>query len=159
MSVSIDLFWGILLWVIEMTEDQKLLDAVLKTAQMGRFGIETVMEQAVSPNLKQELRTQKSQYDAIENEAHRLAAHYGWKLRGLSPALRWMSAAMSRASVLGSAPDSRIAGMLVQGNAMGIIKGMRYLHRTEGCEAPIMELAQELVAREQDNLQNAQPFL
>lgn len=142
-----------------MANSKELLQSVLKTAQMGRFGIESVLELAVAPGLKQELRDQKKQYDAIENEAHRLAAARGWKIHGLSPATRYMSAAMSRASVLGDERDSKIAGMLIQGNTMGWIKGTKYLHRSAQCGAKVVALARELVAREHDNIQKAQPFL
>lgn len=142
-----------------MSNSKELLQSVLKTAQMGRFGIETVLEQAVAPGLKQELRDQKKQYDAIENEAHRLAAVHGWTIHGLSPAVRYMSAAMSRASVLGGERDSKIAGMLIQGNTMGWIKGTKYLHRCAGCDPKVVALAQELVEREHSNIQKAQPFL
>lgn len=138
---------------------EKMLENVLKTAQMGRFGIETVLPKAIGPGLKQQLRQQKSQYDDIENEANALAKRYGLRLKGLRPAQRYMTAALSHISIAGGERDSKIAGMLIQGNAMGLIKGMKYLNRADGADRDIQSLAGKLVAREQENIRAAQPYL
>ena len=142
-----------------MLNNKELLNSVLKTAQMGRFGIETVMEKAIGPGLKTELRSQKDQYDSIENAAHKLADTRGWELEGLSPALRYMASIMGRASIMGGETDSKIAGMLINGNTKGLIKGIKYLNRSSSCDSEIVALAQELVDREQVNIQKSQPFL
>lgn len=152
-------FWGNTVTGDSMLDNETLLNAILKTSQMGRFGIETVMNKALGPGLKQELKDQKAQYDTIENAAHKLAATRGWELKGLNPALRYMSSAMGRLSIMGSQRDSKIAGMLIQGNAMGLIKSMKYLNRSGNCDSDIVALAQKLAEREQVNLQKAQPFL
>lgn len=139
--------------------NERMLENVLKTAQMGRFGIETVLEKAIGPGLKQQLRQQKSQYDDIENEANALARRHGLHPKGLNPAQRYMTAAMSRVSIAGGERDSKIAGMLIHGNAMGLIKGMKYLNRANGADDDIQALARKLVAREQENIRAAQPYL
>ena len=139
--------------------NDRMLENVLKTAQMGRFGIETVLEKAIGPGLKQQLRQQKSQYDDIENEANALARRHGLHPKGLNPAQRYMTATMSRVSISGGERDSKIAGMLIQGNAMGLIKGMKYLNRANGADDDIQALARKLVAREQENIRAAQPYL
>lgn len=126
---------------------------------MGRFGIETVMDKALRPGLKQELRDQKAQYDTIENAAHKLASTRGWELDGLSAGTRYMSSMMGKISIMGGERDSKIAGMLIQGNTMGLIKGMKYLNRSSACDSDIVALAQRLVEREQENIQKAQSFL
>lgn len=142
-----------------MINDEILLNAVLKTAQMGRFGIETVMNKAINPGLKQELRSQKAQYDDIENEANSLARNRNIQLRGLSAPTRYMASMMGRLSILGSHRDSKIAGMLIQGNAMGLIKSRKYLNRCCKCRDDAVALAEKLAEREQENMINAQPFL
>jgi hypothetical protein len=142
-----------------MINDEILLNSVLKTAQMGRFGIETVMDKAVNPGLKQELRSQKAQYDDIENEANAMAAKRDIKLKGLGTPARYMASMMGRISIMGAHRDSKIAGMLIQGNAMGLIKSMKYLNRCNHCRNDAVALAQKLADREQENIRNAQPFL
>lgn len=142
-----------------MLDNKTLLNSLLKTAQMGRFGIETVIDKALGPGLKQELRDQKAQYDTIENTAHKLAAKRGWQLQGLSPITRYMASTMGRLSIMGGQRDSKIAGMLIQGNTMGLIKGLKYLNRSQSCDDDIVDLAKILAEREQVNIQKSQPFL
>jgi hypothetical protein len=142
-----------------MINDETLLNSVLKTAQMGRFGIETVLDKAINPGLKQELRSQKAQYDDIENEANTMAAKQDIKLKGLGAPARYMASVMGRLSIMGEHRDSKIAGMLIQGNAMGLIKSMKYLNRCKHCRNDAVELAQKLADREQENIRNAQPYL
>lgn len=142
-----------------MINDETLLNSVLKTAQMGRFGIETVLDKAVNPELKQELRSQKAQYDDIENEANAMARKRDIQLQGLSAPARYMASMMSRLSIMGQHRDSKIAGMLIQGNTMGLIKSMKYLNRCSKCQDDTVMLAQKLADREQENIKKAQPFL
>lgn len=142
-----------------MINDETLLNSVLKTAQMGRFGIETVMDKAIHPGLKQKLRSQKAQYDDMENEANALAAKQNIRLQGLSAPTRYMASMMSRLSIMGSHRDSKIAGMLIQGNAMGLIKSQKYLNRCSKNHSDAVALVQKLAQREQENIKNAQPFL
>ncbi len=149
----------ILVRVIFMLENRELLNSVLKTAQMGRFGIETVMNKAVGAELKKELKSQKDEYDSIENAAHKLADSRGWELENLSAPLRYMASIMGRASIMGGEIDSKIAGMLINGNTKGIIKGIKYLNRSGNCDSDIVALAQELVSKEQCNIQTSQTFL
>lgn len=142
-----------------MITSKDLLGSVLKTAQMGRFGIETVMDKAVRPGLKEELRSQLSQYDTIEDAAQNIAQRRGWMIDGVPPAVKLMSKIMSQANFAGGNTDSKIAGMLIQGNTRGMIKGLKNLNRSGKCDTDIVELAQELVSRERVNIQKAQPFL
>jgi hypothetical protein len=60
---------------------------------------------------------------------------------------------------MGQHRDSKIAGMLIQGNAMGLIKSMKYLNRCSKCRDDAVSLAQKLANREQENIKNAQPYL
>lgn len=142
-----------------MINDETLLNSVLKTAQMGRFGIETVMDKAMHPGLKQELRSQKAQYDDIENEANAMAKKRDIRLQGLNAPTRYMASMMSRLSILGNHRDSKIAGMLIQGNAMGLIKSRKYLNRCGNHHNEAVALVQKLAEREQENIKNAQPYL
>lgn len=142
-----------------MITSKDMLGSVLKTAQMGKFGIEAVMQRAIRPGLQAELRSQLQQYDTIADAAQSIAENNGWVMDGISPTVKWMSRIMSQASLAGGNTDSKIAGMLIQGNTRGMIKGLKNLNRAGNCDANVVSLAQELVSRERVNIQKAQPFL
>lgn len=142
-----------------MNDSKELLSSVLHTVQMGQTGIRSVRENAVRMGLKQELEQQLKEYDHIEKQALQLATGRGWTLTDVNPAVRKMSDMMSRARLMGGDVDSKIAGMLIQGNTRGMILGIRHLHRSQETDSQILQLAQNLLDREKINIQNAQAFL
>ncbi len=142
-----------------MISSKELLSSVLHTTQMGQSGIRTVLPRAVGPALKQELSAQLAEYDAIEKQAMKIAHNRGWKLQDLSPAVQTMSSTMAKARLMGGSRDSKIAGMLIQGNTRGMITGLKNLHRSSKSDACVQELAMRLLDRESVNIQKSQPFL
>lgn len=142
-----------------MNESKKLLSSVLHTTQMGQTGIRSVRKNALDQDLCKELQRQLAQYDAIEKEALLMAKARGWKLTNVNPAVRKMSDVMSRMRLMGGDSDSKIAGMLIQGNTRGVILGVRDLHKSSGTDEQVFCLAQRLVDAESINIQKAQPYL
>ncbi len=142
-----------------MITSHKLLESVLHTAQMGQTGIRAVMSHAVKEDLKRELSMELAEYDAIETQAQLIAARRNWKLGQLSPAIKTMSGSMAKVRLMGGNADSKIAGMLIQGNTRGLITGLKNLHNSSHSDSSVEELAQRLVERESVNIQKAQPFL
>ncbi len=142
-----------------MINNEELLVSVLHTTQMGQSGIRSVLPKAIAPALKQELKDQLTEYDAIEQKAQQIAQRRGWKLSELPHSIQAMSSAMARVRLMGGNVDSKIAGMLIQGNTRGMITGLKNLHRYRHDDAAVEELAQKLLNRESVNIQKTQPFL
>lgn len=142
-----------------MEKDQKLLASLIKTVQMGQAGIRCVMDKAVTCELKNALHDQLEEYDAIEQKAYDLASRKGWLVGGLDPSVERMASAMTRMRLIGGEVDSKIAGMLVQGNTKGMIKSLRDLHRASHLDSQVSALANKLVEREKENIQAATKFL
>ncbi len=142
-----------------MKDSKTLLASILHTVQMGQTGIRCVQNKATDTSLRQEMHGQLKEYDAIEKEALHLAHQRGWTLSDVSPAVRKMSDLMSRARLMGGDVDSKIAGMLIQGNTRGMILGVRNLHRHQGSDSQITALAQRLLDKENINIQKTQPYL
>ena len=144
---------------MKMKDSKEMLTSVLHTTQMGQTGIKSVLNNAVRPGLRDEMRDQLKEYDSIEKEALRLATERGWELKNLNLGLRKMSDVMSRAKLIGGDVDSKIAGMLIQGNTRGLILGIKNMHRIPQKDTQITQLAQRLIDREAVNIKKAQPFL
>lgn len=139
--------------------DQEILTSIVKTVQMGQAGIRCVQHKATGPRLRQALHDQLEEYDAIEERAYDLATQRGWLVGALEPSVERMSSAMARLRLIGSTKDSKIAGMLVQGNTKGMIKSLRALHRSSGRDTQVEALANALVERERENIRQASEFL
>ena len=142
-----------------MMNEEKFLTSMLHTVQMGQTGIRSVMKNAVSAQLKTELKAQLKEYDALEKETLRLAESKGFDLKDLNPALETMSTMMSKVQLMGGEVDSKIAGMLIQGNTRGMILGLKNLRKASKADSNVRDLAQRLLNRENMNIQKSQQFL
>ncbi len=136
-----------------------MLTSVLHTVQMGQAGIQCVRDQAVRPALKMELRHQLEKYDAIETSAKRLAKENKWILSDVPQSVVKMSSLMTRVRLFGGERDSKIAGMLIQGNTRGMILGMKNLRQGTKADDAVRALAQKLIDQERESIENTEKYL
>lgn len=149
----------ILLLVINMKESKELLSSILKTTQMGQVGIRSVLDSNMRPTLRKALETQLQEYDSIETEAHCIASSRGWQVPELDPMVRTMADMMTRMRLTGGNTDSKIAGMMIQGNTRGMIKGLKDLHQFNRQDNLLRSLSQKLLDCETANIRQMQGFL
>ena len=139
--------------------NEKMLTSLLHTVQMGQSGIKCVMDSAVRPALKQEMMQQLKTYDRMEAQARQLAAQNGLQLRDIHPGILKMSDLMTKARLVGGERDSKIAGMLIQGNTRGMILGMKNLRKGRKTDTEVQALARSLVEQERLSIENSKGFL
>ena len=142
-----------------MKNNKELLSSVLKTTQMGQVGIRSVLDTTMRPGLRKALESQLREYDSIETEAHSIASQRGWEVRELDPAVRFLSDMAVRMKLNGRDTDSKIAGMMIQGNTKGMVKGLKDLHRFAASDEQIQILSQKLLDCETANIRQMQDFL
>lgn len=142
-----------------MINSQRVLSDIIKTSQMGISGINVVMDRTHQPALRQALKVQRKEYSNIEQQAKLLAQRKGYKIDQIRPITRRMSALMSRTQLLVGEPDSKIAGMMIQGNTRGMIKGLKDLHQFSRQDHMLRSLSQKLLDCETANIRQMQGFL
>lgn len=142
-----------------MKNNKEILSSLLKTTQMGQVGIRSVLDTSMRPGLRKALESQLREYDSIESEAHFIATQRGWELPELDPAVRIMSDMMTRFKLNGKNTDSKIAGMMIQGNTRGMIKGLKNIHQFGGQDEQISILSQKLLDCETANIRQMQGYL
>lgn len=142
-----------------MKTNKEILSSILKTTQMGQTGIRTVQKHAAAEDMKQALRSQLKEYDAIEREAHDIAKQRGWVLPELNASVRVMSDMMGRAQLMMDRSDSKIAGMMIQGNTRGVIKGLKNLHQFSQDDSRVAALSLKLLDTENANIRQMEDFL
>lgn len=145
--------------VMKMKSSKQVLSTLLKTTQMGQYGIQTVLHKPMSPALEQALESQLKEYDMIEGEAHRIATQRGWNVSELNPMVKLMSGTSSRMQLAMGNRESKIAGMMIQGNTRGMILGLRDTHQLEQKDDPLCALSQKLLDTELANIRQMQGFL
>ena len=142
-----------------MKTSQEMLSSVLKTTQMGQIGIRSVQDKAVRQGLRRALESQLQEYDSIESEAHCIASSRGWEVPELDPVVRTMADMMNRVQLTGGNTNSKIAGMMIQGNTRGMIKGLKNLHQFNKQDFQVKALSQTLLDCETANIRQMQGFL
>lgn len=139
--------------------NEQMLTSILHTVQMGQSGIRSVQHKAVRPALKQELKRQMKEYDDMERAVKTLAEANEWQVADIPKSVNAMSGMMAKFTLLGGERDSKIAGMLIQGNTRGIILGMKNLRQGKKVDSAVRGMAQELIGQERRSIENAQSFL
>lgn len=142
-----------------MKTSKDILSSVLKTTQMGQVGIRSVLDTSMDANFRNALKAQLKEYDLIETEAHTLASQRGWEVAELDPAVRFLADRVTRFQLTGRNNESKIAGMMIQGNTRGMIKGLKNIHQLAIPDGSIHILSQKLLDCEQANIRQMQEFL
>ncbi len=131
----------------------------MKTTQMGQLGIRSCLECPMGPGLREELRSQLREYDAIESEAHAIASRRGWEPEELDPAIRMMTDAMTRFRANHGDSQSKIADMMIIGNTRGMVKSLKNLHQFPQEDPDLRTLSRKLLDCEQANIRSLQEYL
>ena len=142
-----------------MKSSEEILSSVLKTTQMGQIGIRSALEAEMKPELRQAMEAQLQEYDAIETQAHSIAAERNWVLPELNPSIRFMTERMTRMRLSFGDVNSKIAAMMIRGNTSGVIKGWKNLHQMEQADQEVQALSDKLLATESRNVDQMKPFL
>lgn len=142
-----------------MKTNKEMLSSILKTTQMGQVGIRSVLESSMRPGLRKALESQLQEYNSIETEAHSIASQRGWELPELQPGKQMMADMMTRMKLSYGNTDSKIAGMMIQGNTRGMIKGLKNAHQFNGQDSQVSTLSQKLLDCETANIRQMQNFL
>ena len=142
-----------------MINSQRVLNDVIKTSQMGINGINVVMDKTSEPALRQALKVQRREYSDIEQQAKLLAQQKGYKIDQIKPITRRLGALMSKGQLMMGERNSKIAGMMIQGNTRGMILSLKNMRRCDKPDAPVAQLAQKLLDTEKNNIESMVGFL
>ncbi len=140
-------------------KDMELLQYVHETAAMGVLGLQDLLPQAESSGMRQSLRSQIREYQDIAHSSAQLLQAKGAQPKDPGLMARLSSQAMATVKTLADSSDSKLAEMVIQGNNMGVTKGLKHLHDYRGNDLKIRALAEKLLAAEQANVSQMQPFL
>ena len=142
-----------------MINSERVLNDVIKTCQMGIQGIDIVMEKTSEPALRQALKVQRKEYSDLEAEGKLLAQRKGISIEQIGAVTKRMSAWISRGQLLVGEPNSKIAGMMIQGNTRGMILVLKNTRRCDKCDEQIAQLAQKLLVTQKHNIESMEPFV
>ena len=142
-----------------MLTEAELLNDIYRTTEMGSGGIESVLPRSEKGPFRAALEQQLKEYQNICSSAAEMLRARGQEPRGLNPVVK-LSAEMAGAfKIMTGHSTSKIAEMMIQGNTMGLTKGLRNLHDYHGKDVRVRELAHKLLATEEANIVQMKKFL
>lgn len=142
-----------------MTENEKILTQIVQITQMGQTGINCVMPKAVQPALRQALKVQRLEYQSIGARAKNLAKAKGLRTRNSSRISKHFSSLAARSRLMRGDADSKIAGMMIQGNTRGMIQSLKEMHRAKNPDPEVARLSQKLLETEINNIRQMEGFV
>ena len=126
---------------------------------MGQSGIKSVLDRPMNPALYQELVSQMQEYAQIESGARRLLQDRKLPAKKGSTSPIPGAKLMARARLATGNANSKIAGMMIQGNTRGMITGLKDLHRTDRPDPDVAALSRRLLDCETAGIGAMQPYL
>lgn len=141
-----------------MKEEEKLLQHVQKSADMGCEGIRAVLDYVEDGPLKKTLWEQLGTYQNLEREAEQLLQERGAETSHVGPVARASTEVLAAGKLLMDRSPSKIAEMTIQGNNMGISKTVQQLHDYHG-GGSAKDLAQRLLSAEEAGVEQLKAFL
>lgn len=139
--------------------DAEMLNFIAKNAEMGVVGIDAVIDYADGEDFRQELKSQRTEYQKIYKSARDMLKNRGEAVEHPSPMAKISTDMMSKMKTMTDQSDSKIAEMMVQGNAMGVAKVIKRANEYDGDNKTITDLARKLQATEESNVENMKQYL
>ncbi len=139
--------------------ETELLQYVYKTTAMGCDGINCVLDDVQDKHLKQVLQDQLTEYAKLNRSASSMLEARGEAPKGVSTMAKLSTEMMAAGQIMMDSTPTKIAEMTIQGNNMGVTKTLRHLHDYSGADKQVEALTRKLLATEQANVKQLQPFL
>ena len=145
--------------VNHMLNNTDLLNHIRQTTEMGRDGIDMVMEYAEYKPFRDALQDQKAEYSRLHRAADTMLRIRGGEPQELSAIAKLSSELSSSMKTMRDHSTSKIAEMMIQGNTRGMTKSLQCLDQYSGEDKEVKALAEKLLRTEEANIEQMKPFL
>lgn len=140
-------------------DNNEILNEIHKGAKMGMESIGTIANKTQDANFKKVLITQYNEYKNIYYNSNLLLAKNNGNVEDIPPmqnAMTWMGIQMN---TINDTSNNKLAGLLIQGINMGIIKGTELLNHEKNIPQEINQLVTDYVALQERNLDEMKKWL
>lgn len=138
--------------------DGEFLNLISKNAEMGKVGIDSIMDYTKDERMREALRVQAKEYDKIYAEAAEMLKTKNFKAEHLSPMAKIGSEFTSAMKTMTDHSTAKIAEMMIQGSTMGVTKLMKNRSDYDGNDEEIMSLSEKLLKTEEQNIKTMKGF-
>lgn len=142
-------------------DDITMLNEIYQNAQMGKQSISNIIPKVDDEELKQELQSRYEIYDEVSSKSASQIIKLGDRPKDknpLSKAMLWGSINVN--TIVDDSP-SKIADMMIKGGHVSMNNLQRIINQSEKStiEEGVKELAETLLKKEQEGIDNFKKFL
>ena len=140
-------------------DDLTILNEIHKGAAMGMSAISTVSEKVGDKNFKDDLSFQYNRYRDSLDKVNAKFEQLGEIPDDTPINQKIMGWTGIQLNTLTNQSNSQIAELLIQGNDMGIIKGVKLLNQSKDVSQDVRDIADGFIRLQEDNIQRLKKFL
>ena len=138
--------------------DNEFLNLISKNAEMGKVGIDSIMEYTRDEKMREALRIQAKEYDKIYAEAGQMLKARNAEVKHINPMAKIGSEMTSAMKTMTDHSTAKIAEMMIQGSTMGVTKLMKNRGEYSGNDKDILSLSDKLKQTEEQNIKTMKGF-
>lgn len=140
-------------------EDIEILKEVNKNSKMGMDALTTVSKKVEDSNLEKLLNSQHNEYQNIFDRTQEILIQNNEKMEDTPATQKAMSWMGIQFNTLNDTSNSKISELLIQGNDMGIIKGIKLLNNYSFMNNEIKNILLDFVRLQEKNINDLKQFL
>ena len=142
-----------------MDNPQYILNEINKGIKMGMDSISTISEKVGDQEFKDELLFQYDKYNEILNNVNSELKNYNDFPKELPTMQKTMGYMEIQFSTLNDKSNSHIAEMLIKGNNMGIIEGVKLKNRNPDTDTTIKNILDNFISFQENNVKRLKTYL
>ena len=141
---------------MQPTQTTTLLNDVFQNAQMGVDSTQRLIELVEDKPFQSVLIAQRNRYQDVYDRTLQLSDQ---ELKGKKTLQKLSSTMMINLQTIKDKTPSHLAGMMIQGNTMGVIDMTKSLRENQAADPPVLALAQDLLSMQKGNIEEMKPYL
>ena len=144
---------------MEKDNEIEILKEINQNTKMGMDSLSTIIKKAEDKNFKELLNTQHNEYQNIYDRTQELLVKNNAQMEdtpNMLKAMSWMGIQFNTAN---DTSNSKLSELLIQGNDMGIIKGIKLLNNHSFVDNEIKNILSDFVRLQEKNIDDLKKYL
>ena len=134
---------------MQPSQTTTLLNDVFQNAQMGVDSTQRLIELVEDKPFQSVLIAQRNRYQDVYDRTLQLSDQ---ELKGKKTLQKLSSTMMINLQTIKDKTPSHLAGMMIQGNTMGVIDMTKSLRENQAADPPVLALAQDLLSMQKGEI-------
>lgn len=140
------------------SQEGVLLNRVMRNAQMGIIGIDSLLPRA-NGAIRPALEEQKKEYISLACEARKLMLRTGETPRNVPKYIMRMADGMGKIKSAADPSSSHMAKMMTRASSSGALSLQTAINRYNGADERAIGLSEKLMKTEENNIDRMKAFL